>query len=132
MCGIAGFWEAPTRSKNKLNEIASSMASAISHRGPDDSGVWSDQEIGIALGHQRLSIIDLSQTGHQPMVSSTGRFIIVFNGEIYNHLELRAELDCNSNCYNHQRVDITKLQWRGHSDTETLLAGFEQWGVATT
>ena len=132
MCGITGFWEVPLRSESKLNEMARSMANAIAHRGPDDSGVWSDQQAGIALGHQRLSIVDLSPAGHQPMVSSSGRFVIAFNGEIYNHLELRAELDNSSNSSSHQGVAGAKLKWRGHSDTETLVAGFESWGVVAT
>ena len=132
MCGITGFWEVPIRSKNELNKIALSMANAIAHRGPDDSGVWSDQNVGIALGHQRLSIIDLSPAGHQPMVSSSGRFVICFNGEIYNHLELRAELDNESNSGAHYGVKGTNLKWQGHSDTETLLNGFERWGITAT
>ena len=98
--------------------MAGCMADALIHRGPDDSGIWSDAPIGIALGHRRLSIVDLSAAGHQPMHSVAGRFVIAFNGEIYNHLELRAELE--------------GITWRGHSDTETLLAGFEAWGVETT
>ena len=93
MCGITGFWEVPSRPLGELNEMARRMANAIAHRGPDDLGAWSDPQAGIALGHRRLSIIDLSPAGHQPMTSSTGRFVIVFNGEIYNHLELRTELD---------------------------------------
>lgn len=132
MCGITGFWEVPIRSEGELNETARNMANAIAHRGPDDSGVWSDAQAGIALGHQRLSIIDLSPAGHQPMVSSSGRFVIAFNGEIYNHLELRTELDNSSNSRDHQGVVGGKLKWRGRSDTETLLAGFECWGVAAT
>tara|TARA_B110000008_G_scaffold273078_1_gene306767 strand:- start:1522 stop:3582 length:2061 start_codon:yes stop_codon:yes gene_type:complete len=132
MCGITGFWEVPLRSEGELNETARSMANAIAHRGPDDSGVWSDPQAGIALGHQRLSIIDLSPAGHQPMVSSSGRFVIAFNGEVYNHLELRTELDNGSKSSVHQGVVGGKLKWRGRSDTETLLAGFERWGVAAT
>ncbi|MDB4078049.1 asparagine synthase (glutamine-hydrolyzing) [Amylibacter sp.] len=132
MCGITGFWEASSRPEGELNEIAQDMANAIVHRGPDDSGAWADPQAGIALGHRRLSIIDLSPAGHQPMASNSGRFVIAFNGEIYNHLELRAELDDSSipNA-SHREVGAT-LKWRGHSDTETLLAGFEHWGVAAT
>ena len=132
MCGITGFWEVPNRSKFQLSETARRMADTIAHRGPDDSGVWSDQEAGIALAHQRLSIIDLSTAGHQPMISSSGRFVIVFNGEIYNHLELRAELDNKSDNSAHHGVKGIKLKWRGYSDTETLLNSFEHWGVAAT
>jgi asparagine synthase (glutamine-hydrolysing) len=128
MCGITGFWDAPARPEGELNEMARSMANAISHRGPDDSGAWTDAQVGIALGHQRLSIIDLSPAGHQPMASSSGRFVMAFNGEIYNHLELRAELEQSP----HPEGVGAKLRWRGHSDTETLLAGFERWGVGAT
>src|SRR5262245_23927296 len=97
------------------------MAHEIALRGPDDSDVWIDADAGIVLAHRRLSIIDLSQAGHQPMLSPSGRFIIAFNGEIYNHLELRRELD--------SRLTQEHISWRGHSDTETLLAGFDVWGV---
>ncbi len=98
-----------------MAEQVSCMALAIANRGPDDAGVWVDEQAGIAFGHRRLSIVDLSAAGHQPMHSNAGRFVMAFNGEIYNHLELRAELE--------------GVAWRGHSDTETLLAGFEAWGV---
>jgi asparagine synthase (glutamine-hydrolysing) len=96
-----------------------SMTDAIRHRGPDSDGYWVDADAGIALGHRRLAIVDLSAAGAQPMVSSSGRYIIAFNGEIYNHQLLRKDLG----------VDIC---WRGHSDTETLLAGFDRWGVEAT
>ena len=118
MCGITGFWQLNNTSSSLLKKIATKMAAKIVHRGPDDSGVWVDPSIGLALAHRRLSILDLSKAGHQPMISSTGRYVIVFNGEIYNHLEIRKEL-----------VDIL---WNGHSDTETLLAGFEAWGIEET
>lgn len=98
------------------------MAEAIAHRGPDDAGCWSDESTGIALGHKRLSIIDLSAAGHQPMPSSSGRYVIVFNGEIYNHEALRIEL---------QQTGAAPA-WRGNSDTETLLAGLESWGIEST
>jgi asparagine synthase (glutamine-hydrolysing) len=132
MCGITGFWEVSSRTEGELNELARGMANAIAHRGPDDTGAWSDPQAGIALGHRRLSIIDLSPAGHQPMASSSGRFVIAFNGEIYNHLELRAELDNSSNSSALPRVAGATQKWRGYSDTETLLAGFEHWGVAAT
>jgi asparagine synthase (glutamine-hydrolysing) len=98
------------------------MADTITHRGPDDGGYWCDVERRIGLGHRRLAIVDLSPAGHQPMVSSGDRYVIAFNGEIYNHLDLRKELEQAG----------LEPAWRGHSDTETLLAGFEAWGVRTT
>ena len=98
------------------------MADTVRHRGPDDSGVWADEGAGIALGHRRLSILDLSPAGHQPMASTGGRYVIAFNGEIYNHLELRRLLEVSS----------SQRHWRGHSDTETLLTAFECWGVEET
>jgi asparagine synthase (glutamine-hydrolysing) len=98
------------------------MADRIAHRGPDDAGVWVDESASIALAHRRLSILDLSPAGHQPMQSACGRFVLAFNGEIYNHLELRGLL----------RSARNDGVWRGHSDTETLLAGFEAWGIEAT
>lgn len=115
MCGIAGMMFSRG---TEYRHIASEMAERIRYRGPDTSGVWHDPNHGLALGHVRLSILDLSPAGHQPMESASGRYVIVFNGEIYNHLELRGQL--------------TGLSWRGHSDTETLLAAFETWGVEKT
>lgn len=112
MCGIAGMMFCRD---SELRSIVSRMVEMIRYRGPDDGGVWCDPSIGLGLGHARLSILDLSPAGHQPMESASGRYVIVFNGEIYNHLELRGQL--------------TGLPWRGHSDTETLLAAFETWGV---
>ena len=114
MCGICGFY---SKSSLKFDSAIKKMCAAISHRGPDDNGSWQDENLGIVLGHQRLSIIDLSAAGHQPMQSSSGRFILSYNGEIYNHLALRTELkDINSN-----------IKWRGNSYTETLLEGLEFW-----
>ena len=98
------------------------MAFVLRHRGPDDHGIWFDADARIGLAHTRLSILDLSTAGHQPMPSASGRFIISFNGEIYNHLEMRRRLQEASSAPN----------WRGHSDTETLLAGFEAWGIEAT
>lgn len=98
--------------------VLRAMTDAIAHRGPDDTGVWSDQSAGLGLAHRRLSILDLSPAGHQPMFSASGRYVIAFNGEIYNHLELRAELPA--------------LPWRGHADTETLLAAIDAWGLKST
>jgi len=100
---------------------ATPMATALTHRGPDDGGAWADPAVGIALSHRRLSIIDLSPAGHQPMASPCDRYRIVFNGEIYNHLELRRELEVAG-----------AIAWRGHSDTETLAHAITRWGLAAT
>lgn len=98
------------------------MTEAIEHRGPDDCGFWADPIAGIALGHRRLAIVDTSFAGHQPMISEGGRYVLVFNGEMYNHLDLRKQL-CAAGA---------APQWRGHSDTETLLAGISNWGLKET
>jgi asparagine synthase (glutamine-hydrolysing) len=118
MCGIAGIVGDPTVSAGVIGRMAASLA----HRGPDDEGVWLDREAGVGLGHRRLSIVDLSAAGHQPMSSHSGRLVISFNGEIYNHQELRSELAQQGYA----------PEWRGHSDTETLLAGFDRWGIVPT
>jgi asparagine synthase (glutamine-hydrolysing) len=120
MCGLAGFYS-PSGLASEAPALATAMASAIAHRGPDDAGVWVDRDAGIALAHRRLAVLDLSPAGHQPMVSADGRFVIIFNGEIYNHLTLRQSLDA-----------AAPVAWRGHSDTETLLAGIAAWGVENT
>ena len=117
MCGIAGF----LGSVDKPEELLTNMANAIQHRGPDDKGIWLDQAKEIGLAHTRLSILDLSSAGHQPMHSLSDRYLIVFNGEIYNHAIIRAELD-----------SINARNWLGYSDTETLLAAIEQWGLELT
>lgn len=117
MCGIVGLIAA--QAAMDLQEQVRQMADTLVHRGPDDAGVWVDETVGVALAHRRLAILDLSPAGHQPMVSACGRYVLVFNGEIYNHLELRRELERRS----------TALSWRGHSDTETLLAAIVYWGV---
>jgi len=123
MCGFAGYLGAiPFQAKAEQQSLLKRMTDAIIHRGPDDAGYWCDGEHGIGLGHRRLSIIDLSAEGHQPMQSSASRYVFVFNGEIYNHLEIRKELESCGNA----------PAWRGHSDTETLLAGFDAWGVQKT
>lgn len=119
MCGITGFFG---RDALPLEDTVVAMAETLSHRGPNDSGNWYDKVAGLALAHRRLSILDLSPAGHQPMTSVSGRYVIVFNGEIYNHLELRAQLQSEGKA----------PKWRGHSDTETLLASFENWGIKTT
>ncbi|MBI1867941.1 MAG: asparagine synthase (glutamine-hydrolyzing) [Methylocystis sp.] len=122
MCGIAGFWLANSNATCALSDIAVAMANVMEHRGPDGSGCWHDAAAGIAFGHRRLSIIDLSSAGSQPMLSASGRYVITFNGEIYNHSALRADL----------LNDGYVVDWRGHSDTETLCASFEHWGIETT
>lgn len=122
MCGFAGFVENQLNNGSGLEAIATHMALAIQHRGPDDAGVWTDGGSGVALAHRRLSIIELSAAGHQPMQSASGRFVLAYNGEVYNHLDIRAELQATTGA----------LAWRGHSDTETLLAAFEFWGVEAT
>lgn len=120
MCGLAGIYD-PER-KIHLSADVNCMIGALAHRGPDDAGIWTDELSGIAFGHRRLSILDLSPAGHQPIHSACGRFVLVFNGEIYNHLVLRADLD---------RLGKSPA-WRGHADTETLLACFAAWGIEQT
>lgn len=130
MCGLVGFWQARNFAEDAARVTALKMAERIAHRGPDDSGVWVDEQAGVALGHRRLSIVDLSPAGHQPMVSASGRYVIAFNGEIYNHLELRSEIEGSR-----LKTEIPggeQQSWRGRSDTETLLAGFEAWGIEAT
>ena len=121
MCGICGFiCTGPTESSRNSADILRRMNDQMGHRGPDDEGIWLDEHSGIAIGHRRLSVLDLTPAGHQPMVSDSDRFVLAFNGEIYNHLELRGQLDKMQ----------SPRKWRGHSDTESLLAGFEVWGIA--
>src|ERR1700738_3756416 len=118
MCGITGFLERPaTLDRTAMLLVVDQMNSRLRHRGPDDSGVWVSVPAGVALGHRRLSIVDLSVEGHQPMFSSDERFVIVFNGEIYNFLEIREELEKHN------------YKFRGHSDTEVMLAAFDRWGI---
>jgi asparagine synthase (glutamine-hydrolysing) len=117
MCGIAGLFDPKA---DDLEGICARMIDRLAHRGPDDRGVWSDAESGIALGHRRLSIIDLSPAGHQPMASSAGRYVVSYNGEIFNWNELREELPPPEGGY------------RGHSDTEIFLRGVEIWGLDAT
>lgn len=119
MCGFAGLWRSSAAAAHDLEAPARAMAAALVHRGPDDQGIWCDPPAGLAFAHRRLAILDLSAAGHQPMASATGRYLIVFNGEIYNHLDLRRELE----------AACAAPPWRGHSDTETLLAAIEAWGL---
>src|ERR1700684_4735497 len=114
MCGIAGFWSRKALDGPPV-ELLNRMGAALAHRGPDDSGIFYDSNAGLGLSFRRLSIIDLSAEGHQPMASASGRYKIVFNGEVYNFEEIRRELGTHS--------------WHGHSDTEVMLAAFERWGL---
>jgi len=121
MCGFAGFFD-PRNSSTDMEATVRRMSDAITSRGPDSFGEWVDRHAGVALGHRRLAIVDLTPTGRQPMSSPSMRYVIAFNGEIYNHLELRREIE---------GVDGAAA-WKGSSDTETLLAGFDAWGVEAT
>ena len=113
MCGIAGFLS----KTNKLPECVGKMLSALDRRGPDDCGLWEDPDGLVALGHTRLSIIDLSPAGHQPMSYNDGRYWITFNGEIYNYKELKKELENNG------------VNFRTQTDTEVVIAAWSQWGA---
>ena len=119
MCGFAGFLASEGADQVELEQIAAKMGTTLVHRGPDDSGVWADEGAGIALAFRRLSILDLSPAGHQPMHSADGRYVIVFNGEIYNFADLRKDLEQSGEA----------PQWRGHSDTEILLATIAARGL---
>jgi asparagine synthase (glutamine-hydrolysing) len=123
MCGLAGF-VAGLAAKPSLEcqAVLQRMGDRLRHRGPDHSGQWTDADTAIGMVHRRLAILDLSAAGHQPMVSASGRWVIAFNGEIYNHAELRRALEASR----------AAPAWRGHSDTETLLASFEAWGIEDT
>lgn len=117
MCGLAGIFTRRQWTAARLREVTERMSGAIAHRGPDDSGVWVNAADGIALGFRRLAIVDLSPLGHQPMRSVSGRFRMIFNGEVYNYPALRHELEGLG------------YRFRGHSDTEIILAAFEHWGI---
>lgn len=117
MCGIAGLWSPEdSRSEAEASELLTKITDSLIHRGPDSSGSWFDHETGLSLGHRRLAIVDLSAEGNQPMTSASGRYVIVTNGEIYNHLELRRELEAAG------------VQFRGHSDTEVMIEMIDRWG----
>jgi len=120
MCGLTGFLQTAGGSEADLSATVARMSRCLRHRGPDDEGVWTDGAAGIALGFRRLSIIDLTPAGHQPMVSSDGRWVLMLNGEIYNFLELRAELEASGS------------RFRGRSDTEVILEGLVRWGLERT
>src|SRR5438874_13125345 len=121
MCGLAGFLDLRRRFSNyESGQLVSTMTDRLVHRGPDDSGIWTDEHAGIALGFRRLSIIDLSAAGAQPMVSATGSSVLIYNGEVYNPEALKPELEGRG------------IRFRGHSDTEVILEAFEQLGVVAT
>jgi len=117
MCGFAGVFSTAGYRHDELSGHAARMIAPIAHRGPDDSGIWTCEHSGLAFGFRRLAILDLSPHGHQPMASPSGRFVAVFNGEIYNFADLRQQLEGHG------------FHFRGRSDTEVLLAGFEWWGI---
>lgn len=120
MCGLTGFLDlSRDRASEELTSLVRRMATTLQHRGPDDSGEWADPHAGIALGFRRLAIVDLSSAGHQPMCSASGRFVIAFNGEVYNSGEMRRRLE----------TEGSAPEWRGHSDTEVMLAAVEAWGL---
>src|SRR5262245_42154528 len=113
MCGIAGLWTPGGAERRALDALVGAMTDAVAHRGPDGSGVWSDAAAGIGLGHRRLSILDLSPTGAQPMASPSGRYVVTYNGEVFNAPDLRSELEAAG------------MRFRGTSDTEVMLAAFD-------
>ncbi|OJX10918.1 MAG: asparagine synthase (glutamine-hydrolyzing) [Caedibacter sp. 37-49] len=121
MCGITGFLEfSRAHSSNLLKKQVSQMTESLIHRGPDDGGVWTEEEHGIALGMRRLAIQDLSASGNQPMISKNGRYVIVYNGEVYNAADLRRLLEDKG------------ITFRGHSDTEVIIEACAQWGISET
>ena len=121
MCGITGIYNfKQAQNRERLLATINCMANTLRHRGPDSGGTWIDDQSKLALGHRRLAIRDLSTTGHQPMMSSCGRFVIVYNGEVYSHLEIGKELEkCGR-------------QLKGSSDTEVILEACAEWGVERT
>lgn len=122
MCGFAGFIDPKLkRSDARLQSLVKEMNQMIAPRGPDAAGEWTDAYFGIALGHRRLAIMDLSPAGQQPMHSECDRYVIIFNGEVYNHHQIRAEL----------AQEKVSIRWRGTSDTEVMLASIAHWGVET-
>jgi asparagine synthase (glutamine-hydrolysing) len=121
MCGLTGFWSPEGRPDDAAAlALVSKMRDRISHRGPDDAGNWRDPGAGVTFGFRRLSIIDLSPAGHQPMLSADGRYVVMMNGEIYNFADMRAEIDAARGGH----------AWRGHSDTEVLVEAIAAWGVS--
>lgn len=120
MCGLTGILAPRDQAADGLHRLVETMTGFLVHRGPDADGAWTED--GVSLGHRRLSVLDLSPTGTQPMHSACGRYVVAFNGEIYNHLDLRRNLEAGGGA----------PDWRGHSDTETLLAGIAHWGLDET
>jgi asparagine synthase (glutamine-hydrolysing) len=119
MCGITGLWCASSIAEGNARQWLDQMTDTLAHRGPDASGIFFDSETGVGFGHRRLSILDLSERGQQPMWSHSGRHCITFNGEIYNAPEIRADLERRG----------FRIEWRGHSDTEVLLEAVEALGL---
>jgi asparagine synthase (glutamine-hydrolysing) len=117
MCGITGFLEFRPSEVAAMELRARRMADQLVHRGPDDAGAWTEPSCGLGFGFRRLAILDLSPAGHQPMCSASGRYVVIFNGEVYNFAELRAELEDRDH------------RFRGHSDTEVMLESIEEWGL---
>lgn len=129
MCGIAGFAGSGCQTRiSGPSDTLNRMADSLRHRGPDDAGIWLEEPMVAGLAHRRLAIVDLSRNGHQPMRSADGRFVLVYNGEIYNHLKLRTELEATVL----GRKSASSLEWCGTSDTETLVEGIAHWGVEAT
>jgi asparagine synthase (glutamine-hydrolysing) len=122
MCGLVGFLGGDFSNSQLNRAILEKMSDQIINRGPDSAGIWLDAPSKVGLAHRRLAIVDLSPAGHQPMTSSSNRYVMTYNGEIYNSSEIRGELIKSGVVQN----------WRGHSDTETLLAGFDAWGIKDT
>jgi asparagine synthase (glutamine-hydrolysing) len=120
MCGICGIVSAPSNSREVLRRTILRMSDTLSHRGPDGDGAWLDEVAGVGLGHRRLAVIDPSPAGRQPMISADGRYVLTYNGEIYNHRELRSVLEA------------TGARFRGGSDTEVLLEACARWGLEAT
>jgi len=121
MCGITGIILNKKFKYNNLEDLIFRMTKKISHRGPDHNAIWSNQKKDLYIGHARLSILDISKSGNQPMQSSSGRYVITYNGEVYNHNKIRLDMDT-----------IQKINWKSTSDTETILEAVELWGVKNT
>jgi len=117
MCGVAGFWTADPSLPDPQG-VLKRMGDAVRHRGPDDEGIWWDEDLGAGFAHRRLSIVDLSAEGRQPMSSQSGRYVIAYNGEVYNFPDLRKDLAGRG------------VAFRGRSDTEVMLAAIEAHGLS--